>query len=1021
MFHRTSPRARRISETTPILIFCLTSVLFIGSTSSQEFNPFNRDIRPILSAHCFACHGPDASQRESELRFDQRENPIDSEAIVPGDPSSSGMIERITSDDPDHVMPPPEFGNGLNESQVETLKKWIAEGAKYDRHWAFVPPAAVTAPETHSKFVKNKIDEFVLAKLLDTQLKPNIQASPYTLIRRLYLDLIGLPPTIEQASQFVNSNDPKAYEKLVDQLLNSPRFGEKWAQAWLDLARYSDTNGYEKDRPRSIWPYRDWVIQAFNNDMPFDKFTVEQLAGDMLPNPQPEQLIATGFHRNTMLNEEGGIDPLEFRYLAMVDRVATTGTVWLGLTVGCAQCHTHKYDPISHTDYYRFLALMNNADEPDFRIPPKNKVNRQSESQIEVLEAAILKQLESRSQSKPDEFNSEWQKWISEFQSNAFDWTIANASELSSNLPFLSVLDDGSILSTGDTTKRDEFFVSFQLDGTPISGIRLEAIPDERLPGLGPGRTYYEGRKGDFFVSEISATLDGQPVAFGKASHDFSKPDDKKPKTAADNVFDGDGSTGWSPGKNKATRLKLVINPTSPLTGKGKLTIRLLFERHYTASLGRFRFSFTGDESPSANRMDEDLEVILAKTKSFSSTQYDSLRARLSADEMKTIQLAFAQSIKDLQESTQRLVKRKNSKPPRVETLIFRERDSNNKRITYRHQRGEYLSPQEEVSPGIFSIFSDSANGQPNPTTRLELARWLISDANPLASRVAVNRVWHQIFGIGLMKTNADFGVQSEMPSHPELLDWLAIRFKNQMNWSTKELVRYIVTSNTYRQSSRGSAQDRINDPDNRLLSRGPSFRVSGEMVRDIALSATGALSSKMYGVGVKPPQPQGVTELAWGSGKWNPSQGEDRYRRSIYTFKKRTAAFAAFTVFDAPTGEACIASRNRSNTPLQALTVLNDPMFIELNQKLAKDVVQRKLPTTEAEISFIFKRFLTRPPSPLEQLELSNYYKSQLNRFQSGEIDPAAVGGKDATAHQAVLSMLSRIIMNLDETITKR
>ena len=1018
MFHRTPLTARRIPVITQILIFVIFPSLVLSSAKSQDFN---RDVRPILATHCFACHGPDASHRESELRFDKRENPIDSLAIVPGDPASSGMIERITSDDQDHLMPPPEFGNGLNKSQIETLKKWIAAGAKYDRHWAFVPPSSTVAPETHSKFAANKIDEFVLEKLQETKLTPNVEAGPYALIRRLYLDLIGLPPTIEQVNQFVHSKDPEAYQKVVNQLLNSPRFGEKWAQPWLDLARYSDTNGYEKDRPRAIWPYRDWVIKAFNDDMPFDKFTVDQIAGDMLPNPQPDQLVATGFHRNTMLNEEGGIDPLEFRYLAMVDRVATTGTVWLGLTVGCAQCHTHKYDPISHTDYYRFLALMNNADEPDFRIPTETNENLKVISEIEVLESVMLKKLENRRKTEAENFNKEWRNWIESSQSNAVDWTIATPAELESNLPFLKTLDDGSILSTGDTTKRDEFFVSFQLDGTPITAIRLEAIPDERLPGLGPGRTYYEGRKGDFFVSEISATLDGQPVDFSSASHDFSKLGDKNPKTAAINVFDGDGSTGWSPGKNKAMRLKLVINPTAPLPGNGKLTIRLLFERHYTASLGRFRFSFTNQEKPIANRFDEDLELILAKSKSFPSQEYSSFQTRLSEDEIRIVELAFAQSIKDFGADAQKLNKRKKSKPPRVETLVFREREPDNIRPTFRHHRGEYLSPREAVSPGIFSIFSDAANEQSNPTNRLELAQWLVSDANPLAARVAVNRVWYQIFGIGLMKTNADFGLQSEMPSHPKLLDWLAIRFKNEMNWSTKELVRYIVMSNTYRQSSIFPIEKESLDPENRLLSRGPSFRVSGEMVRDIALLATGALSSKMYGPGVKPPQPQGVTELAWGSGKWNPSQGEDRYRRSIYTFKKRTAAFAAFTVFDAPTGESCIATRNRSNTPLQALTVLNDPMFIELNQKLAKEVIQRKLPTTAAAITFIFQRFLTRPPTPLESTELKQFYQSQLNRLQNGEIDPLVIGGKNATAEQAALAMVSRIIMNLDETITKR
>lgn len=1018
MFYRTPILARYVSAIAQIVIFGFFLGLMTPSVNSQDFN---RDVRPILSTHCFACHGPDATHREAGLRLDERESPIDSLAIVPGDPSSSELIERITSDDQGHLMPPPEFGNELNNAEIEILKKWIASGAKYERHWAFTPPSATIAPKIQSEFVANKIDEFVLHKLLKTDLTPNDEAEPYVLIRRLYLDLIGLPPTIEETKQFVNSNDPEAYPKVVEKLLSSPRFGEKWAQAWLDLARYSDTNGYEKDRPRSIWPYRDWVIKAFNHDMPFDRFTVDQIAGDMLPNPKPEQLVATGFHRNTMLNEEGGIDPLEFRHLAVVDRVATTGTVWLGLTVGCAQCHSHKYDPISHTDYYQFLALLNNADEPDYRIPNESNAHLKVIGEIEALEGKLIKKLEARRISQPEKFSVEWQNWIKSSQLKAVDWTVATPAELSSNLPFLKTLDDGSILSTGDTTKRDEFFVSFQLDGTPISGIRLEAIPDERLPGLGPGRTYYEGRKGDFFVSEISATLDGHSVDFNDASHDFSKPADKKPKTTALNVFDGDGSTGWSPGSKKAMRLKLVFNPSEPLVSTGKLTIRLLFERHYTASLGRFRFSFTDEKLPTANRLDEGLENILVKTRVFPSQEYSFSETQLDDDELKALRLAFAQSIVDFDADVQKLNNRKNSKTAPIETLVFREREPNNKRPTHRHYRGEYLSPKEEVMPGIFSIFRDSESKERNPTNRLQLARWLVSDANPLASRVAVNRVWYQIFGAGLMKTNADFGLQSEMPSHPELLDWLALQFKGEMNWSTKDLVRYIVMSKTYRQSSRLPNENECIDPENRLLSRGPSFRVPGEMVRDIALSATGVLSEKMYGPGVKPPQPQGVTELAWGSGKWQASQGEDRYRRSIYTFKKRTASFAAFTVFDAPTGESCIATRNRSNTPLQALTVLNDPMFIELNQKLAKHIFEKKLPTAEEAIAIIFQRFLTRPPMQLERTNLLQFYQSQLVRLQAGDIDPQAIGGKGATAEQAALAMVSRIIMNLDETITKR
>ena len=487
---------------------------------AQEKISFNRDIRPLLTSNCFACHGPDENKRESDLRLDRREEAIGSEAIVPREPENSSLISRIFSEDEDVVMPPPDSGHALTLKQKNVLKQWIAEGAEYEAHWSFVPPKSVEPPTVVSDWPRNGIDHFVFQRLAANGLKPNVEADRYSLVRRVYLDLIGLPPTVEQADAFVNSSDPFAYESLVDQLLASRHYGERWAQPWLDLARYSDTNGYEKDRERSIWPYRDWVIRALNRDMPYDQFSIEQLAGDMLDDSTPDQLVATGFHRNTMLNEEGGIDPLEYRFLAMVDRVATTGTVWMGLTTGCAQCHSHKYDPISHTDYYRLMALLNNADEPDLRIPNESKraqINEVQE-QIRRLESELEQSLEPVTGEENVELPQskrlvqEWDKWIRESTAQSFSWDIIRPSDMKTNLPKLEILEDGSIFSTGDITKRDVFDLTFDLTiaDQPIKAIRLEALPDARLPDFGPGRTYYEGRKGDFFVSEISATLDDQ-------------------------------------------------------------------------------------------------------------------------------------------------------------------------------------------------------------------------------------------------------------------------------------------------------------------------------------------------------------------------------------------------------------------------------------------------------------------------------------------------------------------------------
>ncbi len=982
---------------------------------AQSTIQFNRDVRPILAAKCLVCHGRDDDHRQADLRLDDRKSAIDSGAISPGEPDNSELVNRIFSADQNEIMPPPGAENPLNEVQKNILRKWIAEGAAFEAHWAFIPPRSPTVPDADKTgWARNAIDQFVARKIKQNGLVPSAEADPYILVRRVYLDLIGLPPTADQADAFVNSRDPLAYERLVDQLLDSPHYGERWARPWLDLARYSDTNGYEKDRPRSIWPYRDWVIRALNDDMPYDQFSIEQLAGDMLPDATPSQIVATGFHRNTMLNEEGGIDPLEYRFLALVDRVATTGTVWMGLTTGCAQCHTHKYDPITHTDYYGLMALLNNADEPDFVIPnrEKEKSREQLEKQIEQLKSQLAGEFPAAEGGAPEaerragNLENKFSEWVATTRSTSAVWEIIRPNQMKTNLPKLELLDDGSIFSSGDITKRDVFELSFDISSItdPITALRLEAIPDDRLPAGGPGRTFYEGRKGDFFVSEIVASVDGKQVEFSTSSHSH-----ENAKSNKQMVFDGDGSTGWQPGQHKAQRLQLVINLKQPISSAQKLEIEILSERHYAASLGRFRFSVTSKkQNVVANRLPEYIEMILAGGD-------ESTWTKAQREQIKSYFLLTTPLLKDARTKLEQLQARL---PKRTTTLVMQERPADNPRHTFRHHRGEYLSPRESVRPAIPAVFKQ--NAQNLPENRLEFARWLVSDANPLVARVAVNRAWRSIFGAGLVRTSGDFG-QSEAPTHPELLDWLAIDFKRH-GWSLKQLHRLIVTSATYRQSSSASAARVTLDPQNRLLARGPRFRVTGEMVRDIMLKSSGMLSTKMYGPGVRPPQPASVTALAYGATKWIPSVGEDRYRRSIYTFSKRTAPFAAYTVFDSPTGENCTARRNRSNTPLQALTILNDEMYLEMARGLAKKTLEQNLDSTIDRITYIFRSLLTRPPRKFEMSELFWYYDQQLSRLQRGELIASKIGGDPATSHElAALSMVARVVMNLDETITKQ
>ncbi len=990
----------------------------VGDVSGEETPSFTRDVLPVLSAKCFACHGPDESTREADLRLDDRAAALQSEAFVPGDPEQSQLIRRIFSEDASERMPPEEAGS-LSPEQQDLLRRWIATGAEFSTHWAFVPPQRPPVPATrHADRVLNEIDSFVFARLDQEGLSPAAQADRYALIRRVSLDLTGLLPTPAEADAFANSTDPTAYEQLVDRLLDSEHYGEHWARQWLDLARYSDTNGYEKDRDRSIWPYRDWVIRALNADMPFDQFTIEQLAGDMLPKATADQLIATGFHRNTMLNEEGGIDPLEYRFYAMVDRVATTGTVWLGLSTGCAQCHTHKYDPITHTDYYRLLALLNNADEIDLAVPSPEIEQQRTDLQHEIarLEDELPLHFPPDEGPEPEDerrqrrYESTFSAWLASEQERAVAWTTIHPETLDSNLPRLELLDDGSILSTGDITKRDVYTLSFNLDEIerPVTALRLEVLPDERLPASGPGRAYYEGRKGDFFLSELSASIDGESVGFEEASHSYGKISIGSGTADAANVIDGDGSTGWSTSEQEGSANHLVLNLQEPLTSGGRLQIEMIFERHFAASLGRFRFAVARSDGPvEAADVPVDVEVLLTHEPE---TWTD--------EELSRIRRAFHLVTPELADARKAIDELRGKLPSRSETMIMQERPVDHVRPTNRHHRGEYLNPREPVDPGVPAIFTSSR--MPEPTHRLEFARWLVSDEHPLTARVTVNRAWQAFFGVGIVESSGDFGTQSDPPSHPELLDWLATEFVAD-GWSMKRLHRLIVTSATYRQSSQVSSDLVARDPRNRLLARGPRLRMRAETVRDAMLQASGLLSPKMFGPSVYPPQPGSVTALAYGNPAWTPSEGEDRYRRSLYTYSKRTAPFAAYTTFDAPTGETCVTRRDRSNTPLQSLTMLNSEMYLEMSRELARKSHEQFAESPHDCATTIFRQVLIRPPTDDELTALLAYQQSQLSRFTEEELNPDEISGnKNTSTDLAAWMMIARVVMNLDEAITK-
>ena len=1091
---------------------------------------FNRDVRPILSAHCFKCHGPDENTREAGLRLDTFEAATEDyggySAVAPGDAAASEMIARITSSDPDVVMPPPHADKAISPQQLDTLRRWIDGGATYDRHWAFVPPTRPPLPEvSDGEWCRTPIDRFVLARLDAEGLTPVAEASREMLIRRVSLDLTGLPPTAAELEAFLADERPDAYERLVDRLLKSPHYGERWARRWLDVARYADTNGYEKDRPRSIWAYRDWVIDAINANTPYDTFTVKQLAGDMLPDATFEDRVATGFHRNTMINEEGGSDPLEYRFYAMVDRTNTTGTAWLGLTVGCTQCHTHKYDPITHTEYYGLMAFLDNADEPTVPLPDPEVAVKRAKAEAAIAKLAANRQAAlyaaiaaeeampvaarkprvwkkdrkagvisstaaSRAASAPGASGAATRKgagtldgtsrldrakahaetrfarWVEQMRPRATDWTPLEPTHVDAKLARFERMDDGSLLAMGDVQKEDWYELTFELPaGT--TALRLEAIPDERLPAGGPGRVFYEGQPGDFMLSHLTARAGETDLPFAAASDTYSKTWLSK-DSGAGLAIDEDRHTGWSisgrPGERHVAvfQFEQPVAPTPGVPGERgseeredsagtpgvspgdasedgpgarlrgsrrdagsadgtipgddpgvgdpptvTVTVRMDFFRHYAATLGRFRWSATSEPDAAATTLTAAETVVLRKpVADWSEEDHAVARAAY---------LARAVELTDYNES---IAKRRRNRPTPPTTLVMRERPDGYGRQTRRRHRGEYLSAEETVEPTVPAAVGQWPEGVPR--NRLTLARWLVSEANPLAARVKMNRDWAAFFGTGIVKTLDDFGSQGDAPSHPELLDWLAVEFR-ETGWDVKAMHRLIVTSAVYRQTSEVEAGRIAADPDNRLLSRGPSRRLDAEEIRDAVLTAGGLLTRTLGGPSVYPPQPAVVAqENFYSSFQWDTATGPDRYRRGLYTFAKRTNPYAMFNTFDGPTGQVCVFARGQSNTPLQALTLLNDTVILEAARKLGRDLAAENA-SDEERAGVLFRRALSRRPDAAEAAAVAAFASHQRERLASGKLSATELMAGGATASEAAWYLAARAVLNTDEFIMKR
>jgi hypothetical protein len=1002
-----------------------------ASPKAADSPLFASSVRPILAARCYSCHGPGIQQ--NGLRLDSLDAVLkgsdSGKVVIPGKPDTSRLLRRLLAQERPMM---PYGGPALTSAEIASIREWIEIGApgpdsnvplastKVPKHWAYVKPERPTPPQVkNAAWRRNPIDNFILAKLEAEGLKPSPEAAKRTLLRRVYLDLTGLPPQPAEVDAFAADQSPDAYEKVVDHLLASPRYGERWARPWLDLARYADSNGYEKDGLRTAWEYRDWVIRALNRDMPFNQFTIEQIAGDMLPNPSNDQLVATGFHRNSMVNQEGGIDVEEYYWYSLVDRVNTTASVWLGSTLGCAQCHNHKFDPFTQKDYYRMLAFFSNGEhkragtgdywmaetELALPTPEQEKKSREIRGQMAQLQSVL--------DTQTPQLNDVQQAWEKEMALSEKRWTVLKAlSAESVGGAILTSQPDGSVLASGKNPQADTYRISAKTEVTKLTGVRLEVLPDATLPQGGPGRD----PDGNFFLSDLEMQIGGKPVIWKVSTADESQDG----YSAKGIVTKKDGQlSGWAIDSGDANlwRRQVVFVPegTVDIPPGSTLTFTLRHEMRKTSrNIGQFRLSISALPSP---------EFIVQPPASLRGALAKPAEQR-SLEEREKLSAAYRQVALSL-DSTRAAIaglKKEIDKLGIATAMVMKERPNSARPAAYLRERGTFTSPGELVYADVPSALSPlSSDGMPN---RLALAQWLVSEDNPLTARVIVNRFWEALFGRGLVETSEDFGTQGDVPSHPQLLDWLATEFMRD-GWSMKKMHKLMVMSAAYRQDSHVSGELQARDPYNRLYARGPRFRVEAEMVHDMVLAESGLLSAKMFGPSVFPYQPDGVWDIPYSNDKWVPSEGEDRYRRSVYTFARRSAPYPSLMTYDSPSREFCTVRRVRTNTPLQALTSLNDPYFFVAARALAKRLETAGGATVAGRIDFGYRLVAARPPTPSELINVNEFYNRQLKAYES---DPnSAYRTLDAKPNTlqnapqlAALTMVANVLLNMDEAVTK-
>jgi hypothetical protein len=995
-----------------------------------------RKAQAILAESCYGCHGP--GQQMGNLRLDTGAARV----VVAGKPSESLLLKRVNGEGGKPRMP--MGGAALSSEKIAILARWIDSGAKVPpprRHWAFVPPVRPSLPQVHNaSAVRNPIDAFVLARLEREGWQPSPETDRGTLLRRLSLDLTGLPPTPAELDAFLSDRSPNAYEKQVDRLLSSPHYGERWARVWLDAARYADSNGYEKDAPRFVWFYRDWIIQALNRDLPYNQFVIEQIAGDLLPGAGQDQRVATGFLRNSMINEEGGIDPEQFRMEAIYDRMDAIGKGVLGVTIQCAQCHNHKYDPLTQEEYYRIFAFLNNTHESDITVHTPGQ--QQKVQEVLRRTAEIEAELKRRS---PD-----WRRRMTAWEDALPpepEWEPLQLAvdDISTGGEREIPMKDRSMLALGYAPTKHTVKFTATTKQSRVTAVRLELLMDPNLPNGGPGRSI----KGTGALTEfrVEAAAPDAPDHFTSlkiagATADVNLPeaplerkfDDRSSRNRVTGpiafAIDGRDETAWGidagPGRRNQPRKAVFVFDHPVENPQGSILNIYLKQEHGGANsddnennnLGRIRLSVTNAANPEADPVPATVRGILRtprNQRSAAQEQQVFTYWRTIVAEWRAENTAIDQAWKDYPEGSRQLTLTERAEDPRLTHIL---------------KRGDFLQPDRVVEPGTPAFLHPLPADAPR--NRLTFARWLVDRKSPTTARSIVNRVWQAYFGTGIVATVENLGTQAETPSHPELLDWLAVEFMDS-GWSLKKLHRLIASSATYRQSSNARPELLAKDPDNRLLARGPRYRVDAEIVRDIALSVSGLLNDRVGGPSVYPPAPEFLFQppASYAPKTWSSSQGPDRYRRALYTFRFRSVPYPVMQVFDAPNGEMSCVRRARSNTPLQALTTLNEPLFLESARAFAARALKEGGSSDRDRASWAFRLATARVPTAAEVEVLLQLLQKEDRRLADGWLSASEVAGlntgtaaalpPDTTPRRlAAWTVVARVLLNLDETISK-